>query len=139
MDFLTVATRWAPFMSDNWIKLVPKNHQLVPEAANQERAMAYLRRIGNVGEIELDVWDSVRFVDCGSNFESIHCSHCNAAVDMGWFADRMGEDYCNGFQLSPFKMPCCQKQSSLNELTFEWPQAFGRFVLGIMNPEIGLL
>ena len=33
--------------------------------------------------------------------------------------------------------PCCGLQTSLNDLHYIWPAAFGRFVLEAMNPNIG--
>ena len=51
----------------------------------------------------------------------------------------MDEDYSEGFQLASWIVPCCGARCTLNDLVYEWPQAFGRFVLDVMNPNIGML
>src|SRR5262245_59203231 len=125
--------RRARFMSDNWIILIPDDPTLVPEPARQKAAAAHLRRIAPEGEVRTEASDSIKFIDCGSNFESVHCPYCDASIEMGWWGDRMSDDYDKGFRLSPLTMPCCSKQASLNDLSYERPQAFGRFVLEVMN------
>ena len=44
-----------------------------------------------------------------------------------------------GFSLGDLVTPCCGSSSKLNELTYDWPQAFGRFSWSIQNPNIGEL
>ena len=123
-------------MSDNWIKLVPVDPKLVPDSARQKQAADYIRRTLNTSEIEIESSHKVEFFDCGSNFESVHCPHCHSSIEMNWWGDRIGDDFNKGFQLLPYSLPCCGKRASLNELVYEWPQAFGRFVLSVMNPGI---
>ena len=36
-------------------------------------------------------------------------------------------------------MPCCNTICTLNDLAYDWPQAFGRFAIEAMNPNIGEL
>jgi hypothetical protein len=51
----------------------------------------------------------------------------------------MDDDYEDGFRLDKYATPCCGKAHTLHELTYEWPQGFGRFALNAMNPNLGLL
>ena len=51
----------------------------------------------------------------------------------------MDDDYQKGFKLDRYRTPCCSEASTLRELTYDWPQAFGRFALEAMNPNIGTL
>ena len=39
-----------------------------------------------------------------------------------------------GFELRSWPMPCCGRHATLNELVYEWPQAFGRFALTAPDP-----
>lgn len=50
--------------------------------------------------------------------------------------DSDGED---GFKLAAYAVPCCRKEYTLHDLAYDWPQAFGRFALDAMNPNIGEL
>jgi hypothetical protein len=45
----------------------------------------------------------------------------------------------NGFQLATYSAPCCGGSVGLDELRYEWPQAFARFGIDAMNPNIGEL
>lgn len=52
----------------------------------------------------------------------------------------MSSDYENGcFRLAEFRTPCCNSETTLNELTYHWPQGFGKFSLIAKNPNIGKL
>ena len=126
-------------MSDNWIRLVPDDPRYVPDRARQVRAKARFAEIAPKGEIDVEVRDTVTFFDCGGNFERILCSSCEAEIPVEWWQARMDEDYGEGFQLANCVLPCCSAQCTLNDLVYEWPQAFGKFVLEAMNPNIGML
>jgi hypothetical protein len=50
----------------------------------------------------------------------------------------MSEDIAGvGFRLDSYEVPCCAKSVNLNELNYDWPQAFGRFNWTVRNPNIG--
>lgn len=53
----------------------------------------------------------------------------------------MSSDYdeSEGFRLNEFQLPCCRKSASLDALVYEFHQAFGRFALSAMNPNLGRL
>lgn len=51
----------------------------------------------------------------------------------------MDDDYENGFKLDHYRTPCCNAVKTLHELTYNWQQAFGRFALDAMNPDLGML
>jgi len=71
------------------------------------------------------------FRDCGENFESVRCPHCDATLDVEVWHDLMDGDFSEkeGFRLDALSMPCCGATPTLNELRYEWPQAFRRFAL----------
>ncbi|MCC6683339.1 MAG: hypothetical protein IT445_20780 [Phycisphaeraceae bacterium] len=127
-------------MSDNWIALVPDDPRFVPDAAKQNRARERFAEIApEADEIEIKVSEKVVFFDCGGNFERLGCPFCGVEIPVEWWQERMGEDHDDGFKLAAYTMPCCGKKSTLNELVYEWPQAFGRFAIDAMNPNIGKL
>jgi hypothetical protein len=127
-------------MSDNWIALVPEDPRFVPDAAKQRRAHKRFAEIApEADEIEIKVSKKVVFFDCGGNFERICCPSCGAEIPVEWWQERMADDDDEGFKLAAYATPCCEKMVTLNELVYEWPQAFGRFAVDAMNPNIGKL
>lgn len=130
-------------MSENWIVLIPEDPKLVPEQAKCERARVRFSEIAPDAEkIELLVSETIKFFDCGGNFERVVCPSCRSVIPIEWWQDRMDEDFKGldgGFKLSSYPTPCCGASKTLHELVYEWPQGFGRFALDAMNPNIGEL
>jgi hypothetical protein len=127
-------------MSDYWITLVPEEPRHVPDESRQRLAQARFKEIvPEADEVELKIFDRVTFFDCGENFERIQCPSCGAEISVEWWQDRMDEDDEDGFRLDAYATPCCGKRSTLNDLVYDWPQAFGRFALEAMNPNLGEL
>jgi hypothetical protein len=88
-------------------------------------------------EIEVKLSDKIQFFDCGANLERIICPRCGEEISIDWWQDRMGDDHDgNGFQLAKYSAPCCGASVSLDDLRYEWPQAFARFGIDAMNPNI---
>lgn len=136
-------------MSDNWITLVAQPPNFVPHAHDQQQALAQFKAMApDADEVQLVEHDGVQLFDCGANLEAITCPHCTALVDMDWWGETMGLDYAAGqqehdtpetapaFGLADHAAPCCGKAVSLNRLIYDWPQAFGRFAISAMNPNI---
>src|SRR5436190_2630173 len=127
-------------MSDDWIARIPEDARYVPDAAKQRRARDRFAEIApETDEIEIKVSEMVVFFDCAANFERVGCPSCCAEIPVGWWRDRMEEDYGEGFKLAIYAAPCCGARCTLHELVYEWPQGFGRFALRAMNPNIGTL
>ena len=126
-------------MSDHFIFLVPRDPMFVPTDEVQRRVVGVLNRIApNAESISAEACAQVEFFDCGQNFERISCPHCSAEIGIDWWQDRMSEDIAGaGFRLDSYKAPCCAKSVNLNELNYDWPQAFGRFNWIVRNPNIG--
>jgi len=43
------------------------------------------------------------------------------------------------FRLAHYRLPCCGSSVTLNDLEYDWPQAFGRFRWEVRNPNKGEL
>lgn len=54
-----------------------------------------------------------------------------------WWDDAMERAAKESFSDLAVQTPCCNSQTSLNDLHYVWPAAFGRFVLEAMNASIG--
>ena len=127
-------------MSDDWIIFIPENPAYIPTPASQERARARFSEIApEADEVDVQVEDKIVFFDCGGNFERVVCPSCRCEIPDEWWQNRIDKDYNNGFTLAKYATPCCGAPCTLNDLTYEWPQGFGRFSLEAMNPNIGLL
>ncbi len=107
-------------MSDMIINLIPCNPFYVPSISERDA-------INNVISTEavLEVMDKVQFADAGANFESVRCPFCHAEL-MEWWKDAMDVAYSDekGFIQLGVTVPCCGKESSLNDLEYSWPQGF---------------
>lgn len=128
-------------MSDHWISIVPEDPNFVPDPQTHEAALRLYRAIApEADEIEIKLSDKIQFFDCGANLERISCPHCGDAIAIDWWQDRMGDDHDGiGFRLSDFPAPCCGAPVRLDRLRYECPQAFARFGIDAMNPNIGEL
>lgn len=74
------------------------------------------------------------FIDAGSNFDSVRCPWCGAAIDLDWWHDRMTIAASEGFTNLQTRTRCCDVTTSLNDLGYDWPQGFARWWLEVMNP-----
>jgi hypothetical protein len=127
-------------MSDNWIALIPDDPRFIPDTTGQRRARDRFAEIApQADEIEIKVSEKVEFFDCEANFERVCCPTCGTEVPVTWWRDRMEEDYGDGFKLATYSTPCCGAKHTLHELTYDWPQGFGRFAIEAMNANIGKL
>jgi len=128
-------------MSDHWITLVPQDPNFVPVSETHEDAVEWFQAIApDADEIQITVSDGVQFFDCGENFERILCPRCGEEISMEWWQDRMDDDHDGtGFQLAKYPAPCCGASIGLEELHYEWPQAFARFGIAAMNPNVAEL
>ena len=126
-------------MSDHFIVLVPRDPRLVPTDEVQRRLVGALNRIAPNAEcVTAAASAQIQFFDCGQNFAGISCPHCSSEISVDWWQERMSNDTDgSGFRLDSYEAPCCTLSVNLNELIYDWPQAFGRFNCVVQNPNIG--
>jgi hypothetical protein len=125
-------------MSTYIIKLIPENPNYIPSIDIQNEAKQYFKQIAPLSDdIKSDAFEAIQFHDCGSNFKSINCPSCNKEIDIAWWQDWMSED-CNnnGFILKKRKLDCCNHETTLNNLRYNFPQGFGKYSIISMNPNI---
>jgi hypothetical protein len=128
-------------MSDDFIVVVPRDPTHVPTAEVQRRVAEVLSRLAPKAEDStVQATEEIQFFDCGENFERISCPRCSADISIDWWHERLDDDAeGDGFQLASYELPCCGGTATLNELIYDWPQAFGRFRWEVTNPNIGAL
>src|SRR5262245_9441285 len=100
--------------------------------------------VPDADEVNIYLTDGVRFVDQGSNFESVACPKCGTKLDIDWWnmamtracgVDADVEVWDNGlfsedepmFTNLTVTVPCCGSTLSLNDLHYDWPAGFARF------------
>ena len=126
-------------MSDNWILIVPKQPEHIPSLDKAHAALEFLKEaMPDADEIETVQNEHVQFFDCGANLETITCPRCSSDIGFDWWGETMSLDYDEkaGFQLNEYRLPCCSTSAAPDELIYEFHQAFGRFALSAMNPNI---
>lgn len=128
-------------MSDDFILVIPRDPSYVPMPGVQRLLMELLARWAPGAEgITVETSEEIRFFDCGENFARIGCPRCAAEVNLEWWHARMNEDEQEGsFRLASYPLPCCGASVTLNDLEYDWPQAFGRFRWEVRNPDMGEL
>lgn len=122
-------------MSDAYLRLIPSSPDFVPDINLIDRAILLLREgFPGPGKIHFEISDSLRFIDQGENWEQVMCPCCNATLDLEWWQKAMDDAYKTEFQNLGVKVPCCGRDTSLNDLTYDWPAGFARFSIEISNP-----
>jgi hypothetical protein len=123
-------------MSDHFVRIIPADPRFVPTRQGQEAAADLLRAVAPLAaDVSSETDAQVEFRDCGGNFERVLCPACGAEIEVDIWQEWMDGDYSpkTGFRLGPITTPCCSQQTTLNQLTYELPQGFSRFVLSAMN------
>ena len=110
-------------MSDTFVALIPVDPTAeVPQNAQALRD-ALARQLGTE-EVRVKDYGKLQFIDCGQNFNAVACPACGTQIALDqWHAwmdqDWHGED---GFHLHRHKTPCCERDVTLNDLTYDMPQ-----------------
>jgi hypothetical protein len=122
-------------MSDSILRIIPSDPAFVPDVDAQQCAAALVREaFPEADDVGLRTADDVAFVDAGANFDSVFCPKCANELAQDWWADAMDQAAAGRFVDLAVKLPCCGKTTTLNDLRYEMPQGFARFVVDVMNP-----
>ena len=122
-------------MSENLLKLIPHDPQFVPAATPREVATVLLRMLFlHADGVSARETAAVEFIDQGGNFEGVACPRCGAALDVDWWGDAVDAAFEGCFADLDVTLPCCSATCSLNDLRYEMPAGFSRFVLEARNP-----
>ncbi|MCU0490713.1 MAG: hypothetical protein MUD01_03805 [Chloroflexaceae bacterium] len=126
-------------MSTHSICVIPRDPFFIPDAQAQAHAQRLLQQLApRADSISILVSHTPIFVDAGANFETVKCPRCRTAIS-NWWHEAMDRAYSHQFKHLAVETPCCATTLSLNELRYEWPCGFARFVLKAQNPDVGLL
>jgi hypothetical protein len=121
-------------MSDTYLRLVPSDPDYRPTQDAAEAAVRLLTGFfPRSNGVRAEAEPGVVFFDAGGNTESIACPACGADL-MDWWGDAMDAAHAGGFRDLSVTTPCCRTRTSLNDLVYVWPAAFGSFALEVANP-----
>jgi hypothetical protein len=124
-------------VSDDWLQLIPADPGHVPDAGVAETArMLLAAMVGEAEAVTVSVTEDVNFIDAGANLERIGCPACQSEIDAAWWVRRIDRASDTAFADLGVTVPCCGARLSLNDLAYDWPAGFARFVLEAKNPDI---
>ncbi|WP_326632753.1 MULTISPECIES: hypothetical protein [unclassified Streptomyces] len=125
-------------MSDNYLTVIPTDPYWRPSKDAADRAAAVLSGMLPDDDarhgLEAKWHDSVEVVFCGANLEKISCPRCRAESTPGWWGEAVSERYNEGFSTLMVTVPCCDAETSLNELVYDWPMGFAQFRIEVLYP-----
>lgn len=124
-------------MSDNWLRFIATDPDWVPEAAARDAAVGLLVRwLPEADEVTSNISDHVDFIDQGANFERVTCPACGATLSDDWWGVAVDRARETDFEDLSVLTPCCGSTTSLNDLDYDWPAGFARFVIEALNPGV---
>jgi hypothetical protein len=125
-------------MSIECLCVIPQNPKYVPAEDSRSVALAALRDMLPAAEsVEVFVHKDVRFIDSGTRFERVSCPLCKSELDQIWWGDAMNAAHKADFEDLRIKLPCCDASSTLNDLHYNMPSGFARFLLQAREPKLG--
>ena len=124
-------------MSDNYLTLIPTDPHWQPDQAAADHAKAALSALLPDADARRGLkatWhDTVEMVHCGTNLKTIRCPRCD--TDSGdWWGEAVQERYAEAFSTLLVTAPCCDTETSLNDLTYDWPMGFASFRIEALYP-----
>ena len=118
-------------MSSLQLQLVPTDPSFVPTTEIATKARSLLESfVSRASEVDYVDFYDIQFFDGGEFWEGVHCPFCGTDLETWWGSACQAAAKKN-FSSLQVTTPCCQKQTSLNDLKFVSPAAFGRFVLQV--------
>jgi len=109
-------------MSDYWLNFIPEQPQYMLDA----KMANLLKGLSWCGDnVTIKIYDTIQFIDAGSNFEQVSCPFCEFDL-MDWWGDEMSLAYSQEpiFANIGVVTPCCNKNTTLNDLDYYSPQGF---------------
>jgi len=123
-------------MSDTYLRLIPSDPDYRPTQDAAEAGVRLLKGFFPRAEgVKTQAEEGVVFFDAGENTESVACPACGVDL-MDWWGDAMDAAHAKEFRDLSVVTPCCAKRTSLNDLVYVWPAAFGSVALEVANPGV---
>ena len=121
-------------MSDTVCKIIPTDPNTKIATDKMDAARKYVEDILKCDSVNVQYSDNPKFIDCGSNLERIKCPECGRKLGFDWWQGAMSTASKSSFTGLDVVLPCCNKESSLNELDYDFKCGFASFEIDIVNP-----
>lgn len=127
-------------MSSTYLRLIPADPTFVPKATARQQARDLPASfVPEAWQVSATATEEVEFVDPGANFVNLSCPACGAVLwddwrPAPWWYEAMDRAHQAHFRDLIVTMPCCGARCSLNDLHYDWPAGFARFVLEAVDP-----
>jgi DNA-directed RNA polymerase subunit N (RpoN/RPB10) len=124
-------------VGDTWLRYVPTDPkwQPTPDAAAEAALLLveYSRPLNGATDVECEFFDEVELFHPIEMWEGVRCPACGADIEDWWY-ESVGTANEKGFSDLAATTPCCRTTTTLNDVGFIRPAAFGKFALSSMNP-----
>ena len=122
-------------MADIITKIIPVKYDYVADGEQIQAATVYIKEIVPDCQIEAEIFETTQFVDCGGELEEIKCPDCGEDISFDWWGEVMETAAEKEFSDLSVKLPCCGRDSSLNDLEYYLPCGYARMEITIANQE----
>ena len=122
--------------SGHQLKFIPLDPNFAPTNSQQEKGITYLAELYPDKEIKSTLKKEIEFVDPGQGLETVTCNYCGQLVGFGFWTEQMDNAYKGKFVDLEMVTPCCNKTTSLDQLSYYLPSGFSKFQIMVMDPDI---
>ncbi|MDN5214626.1 hypothetical protein QQ020_21280 [Fulvivirgaceae bacterium BMA12] len=128
--------RYSPgdgYYSSDELRIITADPPFEPSKSKQRQAIEFL--ISELGEYHIKsiLATHPQFVDPGENFESVACNLCGEPLKMDDWQEFMSTAHESKFHELSILPKCCDKETSLNKLTYSWQAGFSKYRLSIIG------
>lgn len=121
-------------MPDYIVKIMPTDCTCSVTNEQANRILKFIKSKIKADDIKTFIYETPVFVDCGSNLKAISCPYCGEELDFSWWGECMNTASEDRFNKLSVTMPCCGKESTLNDLLYDFPCGFACIEFDILNP-----
>lgn len=123
-------------MSDTIYKIFPKDYLFLPDDDLIKDSVSLLKPFINEAPILWEKYEHPTFIDCGDGLTTVSCPYCKKLMPMELWANWLDISYKESkFYKLSISVPCCEKQSNLNDLIYNKDCGFAMFSISIYNLE----
>ena len=121
------------YYSSDELSVITIDPPFEPSKSKQRQAIEFLISELSDYHIKSILAEHPQFVDPGENFESVTCNLCGELLNMEDWQEFMSTAHASKFHELSITPKCCDKETSLNKLTYSWQAGFSKYKLSIIG------